>query len=79
MRMLESIRRDLTALDVPGISVDTESRGSSLFTTIRLDSADMFDMSVTKTDGLFELFLLRGEPSSDPGSPVFLRFEFFCE
>ena len=79
MRMLESIRRDLTALDVPGISVDTESRGNSLFTTIRLESADMFDMSVTKTDGLFELFLMRGEPASDADSPVFLRFEFFCE
>ena len=78
MRMLESIRRDLTALDVPGISVDTESRGNSLFTTIRLESAGMFDMSVTKTDGLFELFLMSGESPSDEG-PVFLRFEFFCE
>ena len=78
MRMLELIRRDLTALDVPGVSVDTESRGSSLFTTIRLESAGMFDMSVTKTDGLFELFLMSGESPSDEG-PVFLRFEFFCE
>ncbi len=78
MRMLESIRRDLTALDVPGVSVDTESRGTSLFTTIRLESADMFDMSVTKTDGSFELFLLSGESPSGDG-PVFLRFEFFCE
>ena len=79
MRILESIRRDLTALDVPGISVDTESRGTSLFTTIRLESADMFDMSVTKTDGSFELFLMRGESSSETDGPVFLRFEFFCE
>ena len=79
MRILESIRRDLTALDVPGISVDTESRGNSLFTTIRLESAGMFDMSVTKTDGLFELFLMHGEPSSEDDGPVFLRFEFFCE
>ena len=79
MRMLESIRRDLTLLDVPGVSVDTESRGTSLFTTIRLESADMFDMSVTKTDGLFELFLMHGEPSSEDDGPVFLRFEFFCE
>ena len=79
MRMLESIRRDLTALDVPGVSVDTESRGTSLFTTIRLESADMFDMSVTKTDGLFELFLMHGESPSDGEAPVFLRFEFFCE
>ena len=78
MRMLDLIRRDLTALDVPGVSVDTESRGNSLFTTIRLESADMFDMSVTRTDGLFELFLMHGENSSDEG-PVFLRFEFFCE
>ena len=78
MRMLELIRRDLIALDVPGVSVDTESRGSSLFTTIRLESAGMFDMSVTKTDGLFELFLMSGESPSDEG-PVFLRFEFFCE
>ena len=79
MRMLESIRRDLTALDVPGVSVDTESRGNSLFTTIRLESADMFDMSVTRTDGLFELFLLHGESSSDDDGPVSLRIEFFCE
>lgn len=79
MGMLESIRRDLTALDVPGVSVDTESRGNSLFTTIRLESADMFDMSVTKTDGLFELFLLHGESSSDGDGPVYLRIEFFCE
>ncbi len=78
MRMLESIRRDLTALNVPGVSVDMESRGTSLFTTIRLESAGMFDMSVTKTDGLFELFLMSGESPSDEG-PVFLRFEFFCE
>ncbi len=79
MRMLESIRRDLAALDVPGVSVDTESRGNSLFTTIRLESADMFDMSVTKTDGLFELFLMHGESSSGDDGPVFLRLEFFCE
>ena len=78
MRMLDLIRRDLTALDVPGVSVDTESRGNSLFTTIRLESAGMFDMSVTKTDGLFELFLMSGESASE-GGPVFLRFEFFCE
>ena len=78
MLILESIRRDLSALDVPGVLVDTESRGTSLFTTIRLESADMFDMSVTKTDGLFELFLMHGEAPSDEG-PVFLRFEFFCE
>ena len=78
IRMLESIRRDLIALDLPGVSVDTESRGTSLFTTIRLESAGMFDMSVTKTDGLFELFLMSGETTSDEG-PVFLRFEFFCE
>ena len=78
MRMLESIRRDLAALDVPGVLVDTESRGTSLFTTIRLESAGMFDMSVTKTDGLFELFLMSGESASGDG-PVFLRFEFFCE
>ena len=79
MRMLESIRRDLSALDVPGVLVDTESRGNSLFTTIRLDSADMFDMSVTRTDGLFEIFLMHGESSSEDEGPVFLRFEFFCE
>lgn len=79
MRMLESIRRDLTALDVPGVSVDTESRGNSLFTTIRLESADMFDMSVTRTDGSFELFLMHGGSPSDGEAPVFLRFEFFCE
>ena len=79
MRMLESIRRDLTALDVPGVSVNTESRGNSLFTTIRLESADLFDMSVTKTDGSFELFLMHGETPSEDDGPVFLRFEFFFE
>ncbi len=78
VRMLESIRRDLAALDVPGVSVDTESRGNSLFTTIRLESADLFDMSVTRTDGSFELHLMRGEVPADD-VPVFLRFEFFCE
>lgn len=78
IRMLESIRRDLTALDVPGVSVDTESRGNSLFTTIRLESAGMFDMSMTKTDGLFELYLMSGDGPAEEG-PVFIRFEFFCE
>lgn len=78
VRMLESIRRDLAALDVPGVTVDTESRGNSLFTTIRLESAGMFDMSMTKADGLFELYLMSGDAPADEG-PVFLRFEFFCE
>ena len=78
MRMLESIRRDLTALDVPGLSVDTESRGKSLFTTIRLESAGSFDMSIRKTDGMFEFFLMSGSASEDDG-PVSFRIEFFCE
>ena len=78
MRMLESIRRDLTALDVPGLSVDTESRGKSLFTTIRLESAGSFDMSIRKTDGMFEFFLMSGSVSEDDG-PVSFRIEFFCE
>ena len=78
MRMLESIRRDLTALDVPGLSVDTESRGKSLFTTIRLESAGQFDMSIRKTDGMFEFFLMSGSVSEDDG-PVSFRIEFFCE
>lgn len=78
MRMLESIRRDLTALDVPGLSVDTESRGKSLFTTIRLESAGSFDMSIRKTDGMFEFFLMSGSAPEDDG-PVSFRIEFFCE
>ena len=79
-RMLEMIRRDLIALDVdvPGLSVDTESRGNSLFTTIRLESAGQFDMSVRKTDGMFEFFLMSGDVSGDDG-PVSFRIEFFCE
>lgn len=78
MRMLESIRRDLTALDVPGLSVDAESRGSSLFTTIRLESAGMFDMSVRRTEDVFEFFLMSGDVPGDEG-PVFFRIEFFCD
>ena len=79
MRMLESIRRDLTALDVPGLSVDTESRGNSLFTTIRLDSAGMFDMSMIRTDDAFELFLLSGDDAKDDDGPLVFHIEFFCE
>ena len=45
---------ELVGVDVPGLSVDTESRGNSLFTTIRLESAGKFDMSMRKTDGEFE-------------------------
>ncbi len=78
MRMLESIRRDLTALDVPGLSIETESRGNSLFTTIRLDSAGMFDMSMARTDDAFELFLMSGAAPEDNG-PVVFHIEFFCE
>lgn len=78
MRMLESIRRDLTALDVPGLSVDAESRGMSLFTTIRLESAGKFDMSVRRTEDMFEFFLMSGDVSGDDG-PVSIRIEFFCE
>lgn len=78
MRMLESIRRDLTALDVPGLSINTESRGNSLFTTIRLDSAGMFDMSMSRTDDAFELFLMSGE-GQDGEDPLIFHIEFFCE
>ncbi len=78
MRMLESIRRDLTALDVPGLSVDTESRGNSLFTTIRLESAGMFDMSMARTDDAFMLFLMSGDSPENDG-PVVFHIEFFCE
>lgn len=78
MWMLESIRRDLIALNVPGLSVDAESRGKSLFTTIRLESAGRFDMSVMKTDDNFELFLMSGDISEDEG-PVIFRLEFFFE
>ena len=79
VRMLESIRRDLTALDVPGLSVDTESRGNSLFTTIRLESAGMFDMSLTRTDDAFELFLMSGDDLPEEEGPVVFHIEFFCE
>ena len=79
MRMLESIRRDLAALDVPGLSVDAESRGNSLFTTIRLESAGKLDMSMKKTDGMFEFFLMSGSGPDDDGGPVSFRIEFFCE
>ena len=78
MRMLESIRRDLAALDVPGLSVIAESRGNSLFTTIRLESAGMIDMSMKKTDGMFEFFLMSGNGPDDDG-PVSIQIEFFCE
>ena len=78
LMMLESIRRDLTALDVPGVTVDTESRGNSLFTTIRLDSDLRLDMNAMKTDGMFEFFLMSGEPGGND-SPVVFRIEFFCE
>ena len=79
MRMLESIRRDLAALDVPGLSVDAESRGNSLFTTIRLESAGKIDMSMKKTDGMFEFFLMSGSGPDDGDGPVSFRIEFFCE
>ena len=78
MRMLESIRRDLIALNVPGLTVDAESRGKSLFTTIRLDSAGQFDMSVMKTDDNFELLLMSGDVSEDEG-PMIFQLEFFFE
>ena len=78
LRMLESIRRDLTALDVPGVTVDTESRGNSLFTTIRLDSDLYLDMNVMKTDGMFEFLLMSGESTGAEGPMVF-QIEFFCE
>jgi hypothetical protein len=78
VRMLESIRRDLTALDVPGLSINTESRENSLFTTIRLDSAGMFDMSMSRKGDAFELFLLSGDSSAGE-DPVVFQIEFFCE
>ena len=78
LMMLESIRRDLTALDVPGVTVDTESRGNSLFTTIRLDSDLRLDMNAMKSDGMFEFHLMSGAPGGND-SPVVFRIEFFCE
>ena len=78
LMLLESIRRDLTALDVPGVTVDTESRGNSLFTTIRLDSDLRLDMNAMKTDGMFEFHLMSGMPGGND-SPVVFRIEFFCE
>lgn len=78
LMLLESIRRDLTALDVPGVTVDTESRGNSLFTTIRLDSDLRLDMNAMKTDGMFEFHLMSGIPGGND-SPVVFRIEFFCE
>jgi len=78
MLMLEQIRRDLISLNVPGLSVDAENRGRSLFTTIRLESAGRFDMSVMKTDDNFELFLMSGDVSADE-SPLVFCLEFFFE
>ena len=78
LMLLESIRRDLTALDVPGVTVDTESRGNSLFTTIRLDSDLRLDMNAMKTDGMFEFHLMSGVPGGND-SPVVFQIEFFCE
>ena len=75
MQMLESIRRDLTALNVPGLSVTAERRDNSLLTTISLES---FDMRMRRTDGAFEFFLMSGESSGD-GGPVSFQIEFFCE
>ena len=76
---LNQIRRDLAALDVPGLSVDAESRGNSLFTTIRLESAGKIDMSMKKTDGMFEFFLMSGSGPDDGDGPVSFQIEFFCE
>ena len=78
LMLLESIRRDLTALDVPGVTVDTESRGNSLFTTIRLDSDLRLDMNAMKTDGMFEFHLMSGVPGGND-APVVFQIEFFCE
>jgi len=78
LMLLESIRRDLTALDVPGVTVDTESRGNSLFTTIRLDSDLRLDMNAMKTDGMFEFHLMSGTPGGND-APVVFQIEFFCE
>jgi len=80
MRMLESIHRDLAALDdLPGLSVDAESRGNSLFTTIRVESAGKIDMSMKKTDGMFEFFLMSGSGPDDGDGPMLFQIEFFCE
>ena len=79
MLVLELIRRDLAALDVPGLSVDAESRGNSLFTTIRLESAGKIDMSLKKTDGVFEFYLMSGSGPDDSDGPVSFQIEFFCE
>ena len=80
MRMLESIQRDLAALDdLPGLSVDAENRGNSLFTTIRVESAGKIDMTMKKTDGMFEFFLMSGSGPDDGDGPVSFQIEFFCE
>jgi len=75
MQMLESIRLDLVALDVPGLSVIAESRDNSLLTTFSLES---FDMLMRRTDDVFEFFLMSGESSGGSG-PVSFQIEFFCE
>jgi len=75
-QMLESIRRDLTALNVPGVTVDMESRGKSLITTIHLDTD--LDMHVMKTDGMFVFHLRSVIPDYDDTTVMF-QIEFFCE
>ena len=79
MRMLQSLRRDLDALDVavPGLSITAESRGNSLLTTISLEAE--LDMSVCRTKDSFVFFLMDGNPSGEVEGPVSFRIEFFCE
>lgn len=79
MRMLQSLQRDLDALnelDVPGLSITAENRENSLLATISLESE--LDMSVRRTKDSFVFFLMDGDPSGDDG-PVSFRIEFFCE
>ena len=75
-----TFRQTFSGFTVPSvlISVDAESRGNSLFTTIRLESAGKLDMIMRKTDDMFEFFLMSAESSGDSG-PVSFQIEFFCE
>lgn len=79
--MLESIREDLNALDVPGLAISVETRENSVFTTIRLESAGTFDMSVKMTGDSFEFLMVGDDPDDDEDDDGLAAFqiEFFCE
>ena len=80
LEMLDLIRENLNTLDVPpGLAINVESRGNSVFTTIRLESRGRFDMSVKKTDDAIEFLMVGDDSGDDGGGLVSFQIEFFCE